>query len=79
MIPLEIRHIYGRESCSHSPCLDGRDDVAFPLSVQGRHTETWAGTFGLLVPGSATAFKLYTLTATGRERGSNAVTVTRPG
>ena len=38
----------------------------------------WAGTFGLLVPGSASSFKVYTLTATGRERGSNAVTVTRP-
>ena len=39
---------------------------------------SWAGTYGLLVPGSATSFKLYTLTATGRERGSNPVTVTRP-
>ena len=38
----------------------------------------WTGTFGLLVPGSSTAFKVYAITATGRERGSNAVTVTRP-
>ena len=38
----------------------------------------WTGTYGLLVPGSATSFKLYSLTAAGRERGSNAVTVTRP-
>ena len=38
----------------------------------------WAGTYGLLIPGSASSFKVYTVTAAGRERGSNAVTVTRP-
>jgi hypothetical protein len=38
----------------------------------------WAGLFGLHQPGTAATFKLYALTATGRERGSNPVTVTRP-
>ena len=26
--------------CPSSPCRSGEDDVAFPLSVQGRHTGT---------------------------------------
>jgi hypothetical protein len=39
---------------------------------------TWTGTFGLGVPGAATTFKLYSITEEGNERGSNAVTVTRP-
>ncbi|MBC7980895.1 MAG: hypothetical protein H7Y36_10065 [Armatimonadetes bacterium] len=39
----------------------------------------WTGSFGLLVPGSAASFKLYSITAQGNERGSNAVTVVRPG
>ena len=34
--------------------------------------------FGLTVPGAAATFKIYAMTATGNERGSNAVTVTRP-
>ena len=38
----------------------------------------WTGCFGLLVPGSAASFKLSSITAEGNERGSNAVTVTRP-
>lgn len=39
----------------------------------------WTGSFGLLVPGSAASFKLYSITAGGNEHGSNAVTVNRPG
>ena len=39
----------------------------------------WKGNFGLLVPGSSASFKLYSLTAEGHEKGSNPVTVTRPG
>ena len=38
----------------------------------------WTSSFGLLVPGSTASFKLYSITAEGNERGSNAVTVTRP-
>lgn len=48
--------------------------ATFPAGVPPQ----WAGTFGLQVPGATATFKLYTLTATGRERGSNPVTVTRP-
>jgi hypothetical protein len=39
---------------------------------------TWTGDFGLLVAGSASSFKIFAKTAEGNERGSNAVTVTRP-
>ncbi|HVJ45196.1 MAG TPA: hypothetical protein VM511_02345 [Luteolibacter sp.] len=38
----------------------------------------WTGTFGLLVPGSAATFKVYSITPEGNEHGSNAVTVIRP-
>lgn len=54
------------------------EDEAIIATLPPDSPPTWTGTYGLLVPGSATAFKLYTLTATGRERGSNEVTVTRP-
>ena len=38
----------------------------------------WTGTFGLGSPGSATAFKIFSITSDGSEKGSNAVTVSRP-
>ncbi len=60
------------------PEYDAADETIL-TTLPAAAPPAWAGTFGLLVPGSATAFKLYTLTATVRERGSNAVTVTRPG
>ena len=38
----------------------------------------WRGSFGAATPGAAVSFKLYSLTEEGHERGSKAVTVTRP-
>jgi hypothetical protein len=38
----------------------------------------WTGTFGLGSPGSATAFKIFSITSDGSEKGSNAVTISRP-
>jgi hypothetical protein len=39
---------------------------------------TWTGNWGLTAPGSSATFKLYAQTEQGNERGSDAVTVTRP-
>ncbi|MEY3895191.1 MAG: hypothetical protein RLZZ214_710 [Verrucomicrobiota bacterium] len=38
----------------------------------------WTGTFGLGSPGSATAFKIFSITSDGSEKGSNAVRISRP-
>lgn len=38
----------------------------------------WTGTFGGGTPGSSVSLKVYVMTATGNERGSNTVTVTVP-
>lgn len=38
----------------------------------------WTGTFGLGIPGSSTAFKIFSITSEGSEKGSNAVSVSRP-
>ena len=54
------------------------EDVTILATFVPSAPRLWTGSFGLLVPGSAATFKLYSITAEGNERGSNAVTVTRP-
>ncbi len=67
---LEVRGSVG-------PDYEPEDDVLLAtLPATGPHT--WTGPFGLDLPGTAVAFKVYTLTAEGNEKGSNAVTVERP-
>jgi hypothetical protein len=62
---------------SIGPEFDAEDDVLLAtLPATGPHT--WTGPFGLNAPGTAVAFKVYTLTAEGNEKGSNAAIVTRP-
>ncbi len=54
------------------------DDESILATLAPSDPRTWTGSLGFLVPGSAASFKLYSLTAEGNERGSNAVTITRP-
>ncbi len=39
---------------------------------------TFSTDFAILAPGNAATYKVFVMPATGNERGSNAVTVTRP-
>ncbi|MES2440502.1 MAG: hypothetical protein V4584_15660 [Verrucomicrobiota bacterium] len=67
---LEVRGSVGPE-------YDDEDDVLLAtIPATGPHT--WTGPFGLGAPGTAAAFKLYSITEEGNEKGSNAVTVERP-
>jgi hypothetical protein len=54
------------------------DDETILATFTPASPRTWSGTFGLQLPGTATTFKLDSITAEGRERGSNPITVTRP-
>ncbi len=54
------------------------EDETILATIAPSAPRVWTGSFGLLVPGSAASFKLYSITAEGNERGSNAVTITRP-
>lgn len=67
---LEIRGTVG-------PDYDPDDETVLATFAPG-DPRAWSGSFGLLVPGSSATFKIYSLTAGGHERGSNAVTVVRP-
>lgn len=67
---LELRGTVGPE---YDP-----EDETIIATVAVTDPRVWTGSFGLLVPGSAASFKIYTITAHGNERGSNAVTLTRP-
>jgi hypothetical protein len=62
---------------SAGPDYDAEDETilaTFPAT--GPHA--WTGTFALATPGSAAAFRIFSITAEGNEKGSNAVTITRP-
>ncbi len=62
---------------SVGPNYDAEDEnllADFPVSG----THTWSGTFGPNTPGTATAFKIFAITAEGNEKGSNLITVTHP-
>lgn len=67
---LELRATAGPE-------FDPEDETVLGLFAP-TDPRTWSGDFGLQVPGAAASFKIYSFTAEGHERGSNAVTVTRP-
>jgi hypothetical protein len=67
---LELRATAGPE-------YDDEDETILATFAPG-DPRVWTGNFGLLVPGAAASYKLYSITADGNERGSNAVTVTRP-
>ncbi len=67
---LEIRGTAGPE-------YDPEDESVLASFAPGA-PRLWSGTFGLLVPGGSASFKIYSITAEGNERGSNAVTITRP-
>ena len=62
---------------SAGPEYDAEDETHL-ASFPAAGPSSWTGTFGLGVPGSAAAFKIFTLTAEGHECGSNPVTITRP-
>lgn len=59
------------------PEYDAEDESVVASFPAGTTPPAWSGLWGLAAPGTATTFKLYSLTAEGNEHGSNAVTVTR--
>lgn len=68
---LELRATAGAE-------FDAEDESVV-ATIAPDAPATWSGTWGLLAPGAAASFKVYCITPEGNERGSNAVTVERPG
>ena len=62
---------------SVGPDYDPEDETVLVTQAPSA-PRTWAGDFGLAVPGAAATYKVYLLTAEGNERGSNAATVQRP-
>lgn len=67
---LELRATAGPE-------YDAEDESIVASFPAGTTPPAWSGLWGLAAPGTATTFKLYSLTAEGNEHGSNAVTITR--
>lgn len=62
---------------SAGPEYDAEDESVVATFPAGTTPPAWSGLWGLAAPGTATTFKLYSITAEGNEHGSNAVTVTR--
>ena len=62
---------------SVGPEYDSEDETIL-ITLSPSAPQTWSGLFGLALPGTASTFKIYLLTAEGNERGSNPVTVQRP-
>ena len=67
----EVRGVAG-------PDYDTEDEVNLATIPPGA-PRTYRTNFALGTPGNAASYKVYVLLTTGNERGSNAVTVTRPG
>ncbi len=59
------------------PDYDTEDEVALGTILPAA-PRTFSTDFALLAPGNAASYKVYVILTTGNERGSNAVTVTRP-
>ena len=54
------------------------DDEVILATVPAGGERVFSTSYALTAPGTSATFKIYVITATGNERGSNAVTVTRP-
>lgn len=66
----EVRGVAGPE-------YDAEDETVVATILPGS-PRSLITDFALGVPGGAATYKVYVITGTGNERGSNAVTVTRP-
>ena len=67
----EVRGVAG-------PDYDTEDEVPLATLPPGA-PRTYSTNFALSTPGNAASYKVYVILTTGNERGSNPVTVTRPG
>ncbi len=70
VVELELRYSVGPE-------YDAEDE-SIAATFTPADEPHWSGKVGPLQPGTAVTHKLYAITATGRERGSNPVTITIP-